>query len=319
MIHFLFLFLILINAVCGTTVATANLTTLLPIPPRYMWGWGGPSNGFCGECSFQSAALYYGSYVSQELIREAATTPKGELLIGVNDVQAADKLKLTHAEWDFKHQPMPQNHDFLLWTRDYVQQGVPVVAGWYATFGTDPDYDHIMPIIGVQTDSSTNAVNALLYNDLYLNYTVTDDKRLDRSRVECEGTYSRFKVPGKFCIPHEVDYAIAILGNVDVKNETVRMSLSVSRWDEPDWSKEDGKYEPAVVLEANVTFPSTLTVGKRYSILRFDSPKDVPSEAFLQGPWTWSFNFTASAAHMTVPVDGFLSNGSFFFRTVLSP
>ena len=79
-----------VSAVYGTydnlAAAAAPLsvtTTSLPIPPRLQWD---ELDGYCGECSIQQAALYFGTYVSQYVCR-AIINPnqKSQLLVAVND------------------------------------------------------------------------------------------------------------------------------------------------------------------------------------------------------------------------------------------
>ena len=41
----------------------------LPIPPRLMWGWGHAVSGYCGSASLQTAALYWGNWLTQDTVR----------------------------------------------------------------------------------------------------------------------------------------------------------------------------------------------------------------------------------------------------------
>ena len=50
------------------------------------------------QSSFQTSALYYGNYISQERVRYAAGNT--ELLLGANELQVADNLRLTYSYWD---------------------------------------------------------------------------------------------------------------------------------------------------------------------------------------------------------------------------
>jgi hypothetical protein len=45
----------------------ARASVQLDIPPRAQWD---NNNGYCGECSIQQCALYYGTYISQYRARE---------------------------------------------------------------------------------------------------------------------------------------------------------------------------------------------------------------------------------------------------------
>ena len=109
---------------------------LLPIPPRYMWGWGPNMPGYCGETSFQSIMLYYGSYVSTEWINRAAGS---ELLLESNAIKTAEHFNLNYAVWDTDNENVPQVSNFIDWMKVMLLNKVPVVAGVYADDGKDLD------------------------------------------------------------------------------------------------------------------------------------------------------------------------------------
>jgi hypothetical protein len=94
----------------------------LNIPPRRMWGWSGNVDGYCGETSVQSMGLYYGNYVSQELVRYA--DGNSELLVGINDAKALKALKYSYKEWDFESARNPQEKAFKAWIKENLDQGV---------------------------------------------------------------------------------------------------------------------------------------------------------------------------------------------------
>ena len=56
---------------------TAPTTIRMPIAPRRQWD---EKNGYCGECSIQQAALYFGTYVSQYVCRAIIKTNKANCL-----------------------------------------------------------------------------------------------------------------------------------------------------------------------------------------------------------------------------------------------
>lgn len=72
------------------------------IPPRLQWE---ANYGYCGEVSFINAGLYYGQYVSQYDARAIASKNRGQsleesqLLIGVNDLHAAEQMHLKAEPW----------------------------------------------------------------------------------------------------------------------------------------------------------------------------------------------------------------------------
>jgi hypothetical protein len=116
-----------------------------------MWGWTGNVDGYCGETSFQSSLIYYGNYASQEQVRYA--DGNAELIISQNDQTAANKLWLVNEEWNY-NQKQPQEVAFKAWLKKNIDAGWPVTAGWYLReLNGDPDYDHIMIVVGYTLDS----------------------------------------------------------------------------------------------------------------------------------------------------------------------
>src|SRR5687768_3243717 len=67
------------------------------ITPRLQWN---ENDGYCGETSFISAGMHFGQYCSQFTARGIASPgvpqsdPASQLLLGVNDVSAARKMRL---------------------------------------------------------------------------------------------------------------------------------------------------------------------------------------------------------------------------------
>jgi len=310
----------------GSGAALAD-AALLDVPPRRMWGWGAGMNGYCGETSIQSAGIFFGNYWSQERVRYADGNE--ELLIGVNDVKAAKALKLDYEAWDYERKKTPQASEFLSWIKNHINQGHPVVAGWYEKQPRgDEDYDHIMPIIGyedvsrlvrdadgklVAVPTSTN----IYHNDLYLQETsITLGKDAFKSRKGCSQSKSPVQ-PYDYCLPDEYDYGLAIKGNVDPNKETFRTFLTVSIWTEPDWGAEDKKHEKPIQFTAFATVTG-LTPGKKYALLRFDKADDLgDSKNFLQKKWAKKYEFVAdSDTYVYEDLDPMMSDGTYFFRCV---
>ena len=79
----------------------------LGIAPRLQWN---SNYGYCGETSFISAGMYFGQHTSQWTARNAASpdVPRAEkessLLIGVNDMDAAEAMRLQSVEFDSESQ-----------------------------------------------------------------------------------------------------------------------------------------------------------------------------------------------------------------------
>ena len=178
-------------------------------------------SGYCGEASLQSAALYYGNYISQERARLAGGAADTQLLIGVN-FETAQVFGLNIATWDYNAAATPQSAAFLNWTRTQIAASRPVLIGVYLSeTGGDPDYDHIVPVTGI--DGTT-----LQFNDLF--------SPSARSLSLSTGVTTRSQCvtaaptqPYGYCVPKGVDYGVAVVGNRDAAGETFPTSLSVGR------------------------------------------------------------------------------------------
>jgi hypothetical protein len=280
---------------------------ILNIPARRMWGWIEDKHGYCGETSFQMAGLYYGQWVSSEIVRYADGNK--ELLIGVNDVKAAQNLNLTYEVYNKKG-------DFIDWINKYIISGIPVIHGFYEILPDkddgDDDYDHIMPIVGITQNKKTIYFHDLaIYNVRSMNTNILTrknavDENIDEIKDEKDLNYTLSTSKN----------AIVITGIVDLKKETKRIMVTTSIQTEPDWGEEDELNQ----APTNITFSLhiySLTVGKKYSILRFDSLKILPKSDFLTGKWSKRTDFIANNINASFPnYDTLMSNGEYYWRCV---
>jgi hypothetical protein len=319
---------------------TAEFPLRLNIPPRRMWGWGargaGGGNGFCGECSLQTALLFFGSYVSQERVRYAAGNH--ELLLGVHDRAAAKALHLKYAAFDNDNHEDPQCGAFLQWTARQLAAGTPVIAAWFLrTLTGDADYDHIMPVVGAAVtpfkDPRKRAkaplkmaacgVAALEFHDLArpaAQRAPSDEHRLVATRAELAGEQPTVAEEYQYALPRVTSYGLAVSGVNDPKRECRRVMLHTDRWDEPDWGAEDGVDAAVAAIGLSATVLG-LTEGATYALLRFDGVDGVPPSGFLaSGAWSRRIDFVAVAAAVhLVAFDSVPSDGAFFYRVVAIP
>lgn len=291
---------------------------MLDAPPRYMWGWGGSTSGYCGSTSFQTNGIFWGNWVSSEMVR--AADGGSELLIGVNDNTAAKNLKFKYEQWNFNKQKTPQGSSFVAWLRSHIDQGHISAVGFYESQPSgDEDYDHIVPVIGYQYDSNTDATTGIYYNDLWSPETrmIAVPSGIT-SRNGCQQDDEPDQ-PFEYCIPKTYCYGIAFLGDQDTNSETYRMMLQMPNWTEPDYGKEDKVNAKPVMFTVSASFMD-LSPGASYTVYRFDSYSTLPTSSFAKGPFTKSFQFTASAAfYQWNNFDSFMSNSTIFYRTVLTP
>lgn len=283
-------------------------TTRLPIAPRQQWN---ENNGYCGETSIQSCALYFGTYASQYRVR-AFINPdqQSQLLIGVNEQTSLRGLRLTFEQWNPRN-PIPQWQNYLAWVKRSLQKGNPVIGTMYIKGMADLDYDHIVPMVGYR--SAFNArhyrgSDTLLFNDNFNTATLA-------RTFGTLGATRRIANIGRFnySIPSRVDYGCAVTGIVDTLRETVPVRLQVDRSSEPNLI---AGAQP-VTMNATLTIQS-LVPGKTYSLLRYDDPAEVPDSGFLaQGGYASARTFTATTTTQTL-TDHFLSNGVVTYRCVAS-
>lgn len=85
-----------------------------------------------------------------------------------------------------------------------------------------------MPIVGYSSNDENDFIYAIHENNMF-NKDISNVSGDFSTRSECMGDGSNY------CLPKEVDYAISIMGNIDIYNETFRAKLVVKNfWSEPD-------------------------------------------------------------------------------------
>ena len=274
----------------------------MDIPGRSQWN---NADGYCGEMSIQMIGLYYGNYISEDIVR---TVAGGELLVGVNDEAAVDSFRFTHDEWDYNNQPNPQYKNYLVWLKQHLYYNHPVIITVYIQGLSDPDYDHIIPAIGFTSPDTTtfNSTDSLMYN------TCFDSSYFTRSFASIWDTRSMNGngATYQYCIPKQVDYGCAVTGNMDSANITLPVNLTLDRWDEPNVTLGDSP----VMLHAIATI-SGLAVDSQYALLRYNTFTHVPTSNFNPQTADEAFYFTATASTKTY-VDSFMSHTATFYRCI---
>jgi hypothetical protein len=304
------------NATDNLVVVNTTTDIILNVPPRYMWGWGADRSGYCGEFSVQSTGLYFGVWISAEHSRVAANNGLKEILVSTPDFgNVAAAYRLDIAEWD-NDVAQPQISTHLDWIHAHLRQGHPIIG---AVFEKKPDandeYDHIVPLVGVTTQSTPNTalpsspatgratnVTKVHWNDLWLNRTrVLSTAELGVTRAAWTSD-TELDFPTPSALPRNVDHALAVLGLVDPQLETYRLKLTAWAWSEPDWGSEDECDLSPVLLDMSATVYG-LTVGQRYVILRFEgnvSSGRNPAMNFLaSGLHTKRWDFTATGSQQS--------------------
>ena len=141
-------------------VCWAAASVQLDIPPRLQWD---NNNGYCGECSIQQIALYYGAYISQYRAREIIDpTQHQDVWVPENSGPVFDALRLNYVVWN-SGQAAPQYQSYLVWVKSQLQRKRPVIMDLFAQNDSHVvdtnNYDHIVPVTGF-TSPDTNGYQA---------------------------------------------------------------------------------------------------------------------------------------------------------------
>lgn len=302
-----------IGAACGAsgtfsgnlTAATAPVTTTsLPIPPRLQWD---ELDGYCGECSIQQAALYFGTYVSQYACR-AIINPnqKSQLLVGVNDQAVLSALRLKCVEFNFNQASNQQFAGYFGWVKQHLRLNRPVMITAYVKGLGDPDYDHIMLATGFISSNSASYLptDRLFFNDCFnpVRNTRIASTLPDTRRMRVNG--ARYE----YCIPANVCYGCAITGILDTSGAALPVRIQLADWSEPDVMAGE-----APTMLAGTVSVSGLTPGNSYSLYRYNSHQNVPTTDYARSNHSSVVNFVANSRTATFPVT-LVSNGVAVFR-----
>ncbi|HEY8899603.1 MAG TPA: hypothetical protein VIM61_04270 [Chthoniobacterales bacterium] len=287
------------------------------IPPRLQWEANG---GYCGEVSLISAGLYFGQYLSQYDARICAIgrTPqdRGELLLGVNDVRAADRMHLKSVTWDDRRTASPAR--FLQWVKRQVLRGRPVAIGVYnnefklygrrAASAGDPQYDHIVPVSRIRsqaplhsrryhgTDRVTFSDNGLWGTRHFRYFFPATFAKFPGNRAQANdprGPIYRLPDYGR-------NFGIAILGVKDRDGDTLPVRVATNRNDEvPAMARHSTDRPKPMPLTLTVTV-SGLVPGVAYRLYRYDDLASIPEHDFNaaagKAAQVWDLKITAGSA-----------------------
>lgn len=279
-------------------------TKSLPISPRLQWE---ELNGYCGECSIQQAALYFGTYVSQYVCRGIINpNQKSQLLVAVNDQPVLTALKLTSAAFNYNQAAKPQFPGYFAWIKQHLALQHPVMIVAYVKGLSDPDYDHIMLATGFTSSNSTTyiATDRLFFNDGF------DPSTTMRVASTLSDT-RRMRVNGsrhEFCVPTNICYGCAITGIHDNSGVALPVQLKLSNWSEPNIMAG-----AAPAMLAGTVSVKGLTTGRSYTLYRYNNYVNVPTSNYMRSNYTSAVNFVATSPTATFPAT-VISNGVAVFR-----
>ena len=306
------------NTWSNTNSTLSSGSKLLNIQPRSMWGQVGTTfnpnpQGYCGEASVQTAGLYYGNYVSQGIVWNAAGT-NSQLLLGTsqNGGKAVNALYLTYSEWSSSSGS--QKTAYTAWVKSQIDAGYPVIAGFYLKTLSDPDYDHIMPIIGYKITSGD--ISGFYYNTLmddvsaysstgYVELTI--GSQFFATRSQCSSSSN------VYCLPSGVAYGISVTGNRYPSDAPAQ--LFTNPWNnDPDWGPIDGVNAAPISITGTLVVQTT--AGANFTCLRFDSTSSLPNNDryMCSSSYSKKYTFGATGSSYSLAVADMMSNGNYFFR-----
>lgn len=140
---------------------------VIPVGPiRKDWTF---AHGYCGELSIQQTALYHGAWVGQEAARQMGGS---ELLLGYNLEKVVDKLGFRSAKWtgtydeEDTEEPSAYLQQYMVFMKQNLLRNFTVIFGSRIEGGEDPEYDHIMPALGVYMSKAPGSAGSAEYDPL---------------------------------------------------------------------------------------------------------------------------------------------------------
>ena len=153
--------------------------------------------------------LYYGAWISQDLIRRLNS---GEYLlqpIDANDrrdpLQTLNRLHFRYNEWNWKNAPQPQFRDFCVWMKKSLIRQHPVFFGIFLPDMDYDDYDHIVPAVGVRYSNPDEYDPA----DVVISYDMYEEEAIEKCLNETDFGATRQTIDYKDdaddgCLPLDV-------------------------------------------------------------------------------------------------------------------
>jgi len=309
----------------GTTSTLTGVFSLVnDIPPRLQWN---ANNGYCGEVSFINAGLYYGQYLSQFDVRAIASPNKNQnlaesqLLLGRNDVFAATQMHLNVVAWENSNKQ--STAAFLTWIKSNILLKFPVIIGVFTNenkfYGStnldagDPDYDHIVTVIGLSSKTpltipvtySGDDILQISDHGLWTGEGNSSPPYIfNYSFASFQGTRQQANASpaAVYTLPvGNGNYGITVTGVTDLDGSTVPVRLATSARNEAPAMKEGSNTRPAPMPLTLTITVSNLKPNVNYNLYRYNSVESVPNSGF---------NKNASKASQKWPV--IISSGSSF-------
>ena len=288
--------------------------------PGQQWNING---GFCGAFSMQHAALAFGAWISQDLVRKAnkdsagphnmhGDSTLGYEVVPVNVADTATGLKLAFDEWDYTS-AKPQAAAFKVWLKSHLVKGEPIV--WFPICKGDEPFcpykdacpnggviNHVEPMWGIFSNHPLD--DTTVYEDDWILHasdqdqlpyyrpmsTLEDSPLMEGNCKDAQPGFGRNEMYP--CFDKSVTYGLAVKG-LAVEGGLLPVSLS-TKGASSEPNTRNG--EKPTMLSGAVTV-SGLTAGKAYTLYRFNSTANLPSgPPFETAAWESKKAFDASGS-----------------------
>lgn len=297
-----------------------------------------------------------GQYFSQYDVRDIAaefspsSNPQvdGELLLGYNDLYTSSQLNFNFTSWN---NSVRDTNAFLVWVKEQVRAGYYVTLGVYTNeylfycdtdkSAGDADYDHIVSVVGVESNHTSVESAGVFYPDdvLYFsdhglwnpspsgtgpryifNYTFAD---IQATRKEAN---SRGNGASVYSLPSDTavgNYGLAVSGVLDADNVLMPVRLDTSVNYESPEIKDGSSDRPAAMPVTLTVTVSGLQQGHSYVLFKYDDETAVPSRGFNANAsqasvqWNISLPINCICSEYTL-TDSILSSDKAIYRAVSS-
>jgi hypothetical protein len=261
----------------------------LPIQPRQQWE---SNDGYCGEVALTSAGLMFGQYLSQFDARRLGTHSQLRELNLATAPKAAKAMHLKYESWPGRSRRDVK--DFLKWVKESILAGTPVMIGIYMNLsvfgvlerGGTNDYDHIVPVIGIESDHDLSDRN--YYDDDFLIFS--DNALFTPSGSDVPYLF-RYQF-GKFPLTreqandeHSPPYSLAReprnwgmrITGIDSTDKVLPVQVTPALNSEPIEIEDDSTTQPDAVRLPLTVSVSGMAEDKQYKLYKYDELKSVPT------------------------------------------
>lgn len=257
--------------------------------------WRSFSN-YCWSCSRWSV------YDSRAAACGTLSQATCQMLIGDNDQIAATAMHLNSVEWATDKEQSTE--DFLVWVKQNTLKGYVVIIGIYQNYyefyddssplAGDPDYDHIVPVLGIRSNHPLNDTNTY-YND---DEIIFSDNGLygDSSNPPYIFSYpfqyfqnSRKNANSKngniYSLPNSgSNYGIFINSIFDENHETFPIRIDTNINYESPEIKDGSSIRPKPMKLTLTVTVSSLTMNTYYACYRYNNLVNIPNSDFNSFP-----------------------------------